>query len=322
MEKKEWEKEQDSAVVTDELQENVNEMSMDEKKTAGENEGSEESVALEEPVVLGENAEIEEFFDNEEELVEEIELGNQDGAKEELSSTEKEEELKERLAQHNWGAQGVNAKPVLSMVSAEEVHKTNRKTLLQVCALAAIPVAAIVICTVSLGKDLKNNLPEFDLNGAKKIVENTMEKIEVEIGEDTGEKEKPEKKEIKGCFDVFSEINGKTTIEDLEDLLGTNYTEDSTMGALEFDGIKCRDTVGTMCFYMDPDTEMLTYGVWIGSGSEVKPCKKRVKKYLTKLYGEAICYDDEFWWYDEDGNGFVVKEDDSSDYLFVYYTPA
>ncbi len=320
MEKKEWEKEQDSAVVTDELQENVNEMSMDEKKTAGENEGSEESVALEEPVVLGENAEIEEFFDNEEELVEEIELGNQDGAKEELSSTEKEEELKERLAQHNWGAQGVNAKPVLSMVSAEEVHKTNRKTLLQVCALAAIPVAAIVICAASLGKDLKNNLPEFDLNGAKKIVENTMEKIEVEIGEDTGEKEKPKEKEIKGCFEVFSEINGKSTIEDLEDLLGTNYSEDPSVDIIWYEGIQCRKTEGDMGFYFDPDTELVSYAFWTGCGLKVVDCKKNVKKFLTKKYGDAEDVGAQLWWYDKLGNGFCL-EDTSEEQVTVYYMP-
>lgn len=319
MEKKEWEKEQDSAVVTDELQENVNEMSMDEKKTAGENEGSEESVALEEPVVLGENAETEEFSDNEEELVEEIELGNQDGAKEELSSTEKEEELKERLAQHNWGAQGVNAKPVLSMVSAEEVHKTNRKTLLQVCALAAIPVAAIVICAVSLGKDLKNNLPEFDLSGAKKIVENSMEKIEVEIGEDTGEKEKPEKKEIKGCFEVFSKINSKTTHEDIESLLGKDYIENAS-DIIRYEGIECRKIEGTLEIYFDQDTEAVSYAVWVGSGSKMPECKKRVIKYLTKQYGDGEDYNDELWWYDVEGNSYSLDVV-SDDQIYVYYSP-
>ena len=198
MEKNEWEKEQDSAVVTDELQENADEMSVAEKQTAEENEGSEDSVALGESVVLGENVETEEFSDNKEEVVEEIELGNQDGAKEELSATEKEEELKERLAQHNWGAKGVNAKPVLSMVSSEEVHKTNRKTLLQICALAAIPVAAIVICVASMAKDIENNLPEVDWNGAKQIIESTFEKIESDVKVDSEKEKKPKKKKQKG----------------------------------------------------------------------------------------------------------------------------
>lgn len=320
MEKNEWEKEQDSAVATDELQENADGMSVAEKKAAEENEGSEDSVALGESVVLGENVETEEFSDNEEEVVEEIELENQDGAKEELSATEKEEELKERLAQHNWGAQGVNAKPVLSMVSAEEVHKTNRKTLLQVCALAAIPVAAIVICVASMAKDIENNLPEVDLNGAKQIIESTFEKIESDVKVDSEKEKKPKKKNIKGCFEVFSEINGKTTIEDLEGLLGTNYSEDPSVDIIWYEGIQCRKTEGDMGFYLDPDTELVSYAFWTGSGSKVVDCKKNVKKFLTKQYGDAEDIGAQLWWYDKSGNGFCLEET-SEDQVTVYYMP-